>query len=206
MDNKYSQKEIEALRHIRNWIVHNGHTPSIRELMAALNYKSPRSAQDILEQLEGKGAIKKFESGNYQLLNDPEMGPGHAQTIDVPIVGKVACGTPILAEENIEGYVSVSTTIAKKGFSYYLLRAEGDSMDKAGIDDGSLVLVRYQPVAEEGDKVVALIDDSATIKEYHRNDEAIILKPKSTNPSHKPIILTEDFQIQGIVIATITNL
>lgn len=201
----FSQKEIEAIRHIRNWLVHKAHTPSVRELMGALGYKSPRSAQDILGQLEAKGVIKKLTSGDYQLITGPDFGPLHAQTIDVPLVGTVACGSPITAEENIEGFIPVSVSLARPGSRYYLLRASGDSMNEAGINDGDIVLVRQQPAADPGDKVVALIDNEATIKEYHPVKGAIVLKPQSTNQEHKPIILTDDFQIQGVVVATIPN-
>ena len=201
----FSQKEIEAIRHIRNWLTHKAQTPSVRELMGALGYKSPRSAQDILEQLEAKGVIKKLKSGDYQLITAPDFGSLHAQTIDVPLVGTAACGSPITAEENIEGFIPVSVSLAKPGSMYYLLRASGDSMDEGGINNGDMVLVRQQPVADPGDKVVALIDNKATIKEYHPVKGAIVLKPQSTNQEHKPIILTDDFQIQGVVIATIPN-
>lgn len=201
----FSQKEIEAIRHIRNWLAHRAHTPSVRELMGALGYKSPRSAQDILKQLEAKGVIKKLKSGDYQLIMDPDFGSLHAQTIDVPLVGTAACGSPITAEENIEGFIPVSVSLARPGSRYYLLRASGDSMNKAGINDGDIVLVRQQPVADPGDKVVALIDNEATIKEYCPVRGAIVLKPQSINQEHKPIILTDDFQIQGVVVATIPN-
>lgn len=199
-------KELEATRHIRNWLVHHGRTPSVRELMRELKYKSPRSVQDLLQKLEDKKIIKRTKSGNIQLKNDPESTSSHAQTINVPIVGTVSCGSPIWAEENIEGYVAVSTTIAKKGSKYFLLRASGDSMNMAGINDGDLALVKQQPTAQNGDKVVALIDDEATIKEYRHAETSIILTPKSTNPQHSPIILTEDFQIQGVVENVISNM
>ena len=205
-ESPFTKKQIEAIRHIRNWLIHRARTPSIRELMADLGYKSPRSVQDILEQLKEKGVIKKLEGGDYQLVMNPDFGSMHAQTVNIPLVGVVACGTPILAEENIEGYIPVSTSLAKPGLKYYLLQAQGDSMDEAGINEGDLVLVRQQPTANEGDKVVALIDGEATIKEFHRTQNMIILKPKSSKKKHKPIILTDDFQIQGVVIATIPDL
>lgn len=202
---KLTIKQAEAARHIRNWIVHRGRTPSVRDLMAALGYKSPRSAQDILEQLAAKGIIKKFESGDYQLLRDPDLGPAHNQTVNIPIVGLVAAGTPILAEENIEGFVPISTSLAKPGGQYYLLRVQGDSMDEVGINNNDFVLVRQQLVADPGEQVVALIDGEATIKEYHPQEDIVVLKPRSTNPDNKPIILDHDFQIQGIVVASIPN-
>lgn len=205
-DNPFTKRQIDAIRHIRNWIMHRTRTPSVRELMADLGYKSPRSVQDILEQLREKGAIKKLGNGEYQLVMSPDLGSMHAQTINVPIVGAVACGKPMLAEENIEGYIPVSTSLAKPGSKYYLLHAQGDSMDKAGINEGDIVLVKQQSTAIEGDKVVALIDGEATIKEFHHTQNMIILKPKSSNKEHKPIILTDDFQVQGVVVASIPDL
>ena len=207
MDRKeFTHKQFEAIRHIRNALAHQGRTPSVRKLMTALGYKSPKSAQDILEQLEKRGAIKKLQSGGYQLMADPKLGAARTQTIDVPLVGSVACGGPILAEENIEGFIPVSTAIAKPGAKHYLLHAHGDSMDKAGIKNGDMVLVRQQSTAPEGDRVVALIDDAATIKEYRRSNRVVVLMPRSTNRRHKPIILTDDFQVQGVVVAVIPNL
>ena len=136
---------------------------------------------------------------------NPDLGPVHAQTVNIPLVGTAACGVPIFAEENIEGLIPVSTSLAKPGYKYFLLHAKGDSMNRAGINDGDIVLVRQQPNANDGDKVVALVDDEATIKEFHRTNDVVILKPKSSNPDNEPIILTKDFQIQGVVITTISD-
>src|SRR5688572_4982118 len=99
--------ELNALRHIRNSVMHRGRTPSVRELMQSLGYKSPRSAQDVLAQLARKGAIRKLESGDYQLLAEgiANVARTRAETVDVPILGSVAAGAPILAEENIEAFV-----------------------------------------------------------------------------------------------------
>ncbi|MCL5406737.1 MAG: transcriptional repressor LexA [Deltaproteobacteria bacterium] len=196
-------KQLEAIRHIRNWVAHRGRTPSIRELMGNMRYKSPRSVQDIIEQLAAKGIIKKFEDGRYQLIHDPRLGRTHAQTVNVPVVGTVAAGTPILAEENIEGFLPISTSLAKPGNRYFLLRVRGDSMDEAGINDGDFALVKQQPVANSGDRVVALIDNEATVKEFHLEKDVVVLKPRSKNPDNKPIILGRDFQIQGVVVAAV---
>lgn len=202
----FTKKQIEAIRHIRNWLMHRSRTPSIRELMADLGYKSPRSVQDILERLHEKGVIKKLKDGDYQFIMDPNFGSAHAQTVNIPLVGVIACGVPILAEENIEGFIPVSISLAKPGSKYYLLHARGDSMNQTKINDGDLVLVKQQPTANEGDRVVALINDEVTIKEFHSIKNMIVLKPKSSNKEHKPIILTDDFQIQGVVVATLPNL
>jgi repressor LexA len=112
----------------------------------------------------------------------------------------------MLAEENIEGVYPVSTVLARPGARYFLLRARGDSMDEAGIDDGDLLLVRQQQTAQKGDRVVALIDDEATVKEFSRTAEAIVLKPCSSNRSHRSIILTQDFRVLGVVIAVLSDI
>jgi repressor LexA len=204
-DIKLQSKHTEALKYIRNRLMHHGKAPSVRDLMTALGYKSPRSASLIINDLIEKGFLKKRSDGAMQFINDLEPDFSHARTVKVPLVGRVACGLPILAEENIDGMIPVSVNLARPGSKYFLLRALGDSMDKAGINDGDLVLVRQQPVAEDGDIVVALIDDEATVKELRRTKDALILKPKSANKIHQPIILTDNFQIQGLVVATIPN-
>ena len=197
-----SQKAKEALRHIRNSIMHFGKIPSVRELMNAMDYKSPRSAVLLMEELEENGFLEKKSEGGYRLIKDLSEG-NMARTVSVPLVGAVTCGAPMLAEENIEALIPVSTSIAKPGWKYFLLRAKGDSMDKAGINEGDLILVRQQATANNGQNVVALIDDEATVKEYQHKGDFVTLLPKSYNDFHQPIILTRDFQIQGVVVATI---
>lgn len=122
-----------------------------------------------------------------------------SDTIEIPLIGSVSCGLPIFAEENIEAKIPISTKLVKKANDYFLLRASGDSMNKKGINSGDLLLIKQQQVAENGDLVLALIDDDATVKEFINNGNIIILKPHSTNPKHQPIILTSDFRVQGIV-------
>jgi len=206
-EDKLTLKESEALRYIRNSLMHRGRTPSVRELMAYLKYKSPRSATLIINGLIDKGFLKKKVGGDLKLLvRDFEPTSGnHARTVNVPLVGRVACGLPILAEENIEAMIPVSTSLAHPGSRYFFLRAVGDSMNEVDINDGDFVLVRQQQTADDGDIVVALIDDETTIKEFHRKKNAVILKPKSTNKKHHPIILTSNFEIQGVVVTTIPN-
>jgi repressor LexA len=194
-----TDKELEAFRVIRNSILHKGRAPLVRELMKELKYRSPRSVSYILEKLEAKGYISRPSRGQIRLKTDLPGTDSHAQTVNVPLVGSAPCGTPVFAEENIECTYPVSTALAKKSFRYFLLRATGDSMNEKGIQDSNLVLVRQQPTAENGDTVVALIDGKATIKEFHRQSQAVVLKPRSTNKQHQPIILTSDFQILGVV-------
>ena len=196
-----SDKELEALKIIRNYLVHQGRMPSVRELMTGMDYKSPRSSAVLLKNLEEKEILKKKSDGSYQIVDFEilEDFGSRAQTVKIPLLGSVACGMPIFADENIEAEVSISIEMIKSGYKYFLLRAEGDSMDEAGINNGDLLLIRQQQDAENGDKILALIDEEATVREYNKSRGMVILKPKSTNKIHQPIILTSDFRIQGIV-------
>jgi len=200
-----SDKELEAIRQIRNSLMHRGKMPSVREMMTSLGYRSPRSASVLMKKLMSKRILRQKPNGSYQLIDNLHDDTMRAQTVDIPLVGTVACGTPVLAEENIEGMIPVSTKLAKSPHQYFLLKAEGDSMNEKGINDGDLVLVRQQLTADNGDTIIALVDDGATIKEFYRLGDIIILKPKSTNKQHKPIVLTKDFQVQGVVVTAIPN-
>ncbi|GAC1598304.1 MAG: transcriptional repressor LexA [Ginsengibacter sp.] len=199
-----SIKAKEALRHIRNGLMRYGRVPSVRDLMHAMAYKSPRSAMLLMDELAKNGYLEQKDDGSYKLIKDLET-ENSSRTIAVPLVGTVACGIPILAEQNIEAMIPVSTNLARSGSKYFLLRASGNSMDKAGINDGDLLLVKQQPVADNGQNVVALIDDVATVKEFHHRGNVVTLIPRSTNPDHQQIIVQSDFQIQGIVEAVIYN-
>ena len=200
-----TNKELEAIREIRNSRMHVGRIPSIRELMSSLGYRSPRSASLIVDKLIKKGVLRRKEDGGLQFIKSLGDDTTRAQTVNVPLVGMVSCGVPILAEENIQAKIPVSTKLAKPPHRYFLLKAQGDSMNQKGINDGDLVLVRQQTTANQGDSVVALIDDEATIKEFHSGGETVILKPRSSNKNHKPIVLTKDFQVQGVVVTAIGN-
>ncbi|PIQ29110.1 repressor LexA [bacterium (Candidatus Blackallbacteria) CG17_big_fil_post_rev_8_21_14_2_50_48_46] len=198
-----NDRELEAFREIRNSLIKRGRPPSVRELMIDLGYRSPRSAAVLIDRLIEKGLLRRKADGGLQLLAEPELNQDHAQTVNVPLVGTVACGSPILADENIEAVIPVSTKMAKPPHQYFLLKVNGDSMNECQIYDHDLVLIRQQTTADNGDLVVALIDTEATVKEFHRSRNTIILKPRSSNRGHQPIVLTEDFQIQGIVVATL---
>lgn len=200
-----TNKELEAIREIRNSIMHIGRIPSMRELMSSLGYRSPRSASLIVNKLIKKGALRRKDDGSLQFIKSLGDDTTRAQTVDIPLVGVVACGAPILAQENIQAKIPVSIKLARPPHRYFLLKATGDSMNQKGIDDGDFVLVRQQITAKNGDTVVALIDNEATVKEFHEAGETVILKPRSRNKQHQPIVLTKDFQIQGVVVAAIPN-
>ncbi|HEY4506928.1 MAG TPA: transcriptional repressor LexA [Candidatus Paceibacterota bacterium] len=197
--NKTEKKDLQGYAYIRNQIVHSGVTPSLRDIGRVVGYSSPRSAQLMLERLK-KLHLISYSEGVY-MLSKHNNGPSTEKTVDVPLVGSVACGMPSLAEQGPETLVRVSTKIARPGAVYFLLRATGTSMNKSGIKNGDLLLIRQQSTADEGERVVALIDDDATVKHLYHEKGVIILKPNSTDKSHKPIVLSDDFIIQGVVAA-----
>lgn len=190
------KKDSQGYAFIRNQILHSGTTPSLRQIADAVGYSSRHSAEKMLARIEERGLIKRTDNGIRLSGRTPVMSD---RTVDVPLVGSVACGAPSLAEQDYEALIPVSTRIAKPGNDYFLLRAKGSSMNKSGIKNGDLLLIRQQPSAEEGEKIVALINDDATVKHFHREDNVIILRPNSTVKSHKPIVLSDEFMIQGVV-------
>lgn len=205
MQSEITNKEIGAIEAIRSFLMRNSRMPSVRELMRELGYKSPRSASVILEGLQEKGILRKRDDGSWQLvqyeIESTELNS--EQTIKVPLLGTIACGTPILAQENIEALFPVSVKLAKQPGQYFMLRASGDSMNRAGINDGDLLLIRQQESAGDGDIVVALIDDEATVKRLRINEDNVVLVPESDNKSHMPVILSRDFRVQGVVVSAI---
>ncbi|MDE1925059.1 MAG: transcriptional repressor LexA [Patescibacteria group bacterium] len=200
--NEQEKKDLRGYVFIRSKVVHTGVTPSLREIARELNYVSPRSVQLMLQRLENAGLLRYID-GVIKLSQ--KRTPLADRTVEVPLVGSIACGAPSLAEQSPEAILDVSTKIARPGHTYFLLRAVGNSMNKSGIKNGDLVLVRQQPTADEGEKVVALINDDATIKFFHREGDVVVLRPNSTDKKYKPIVLTDGFIIQGVVAAVLPS-
>jgi repressor LexA len=150
-----------------------------------------------------RGLVARKKDGKLTVLKDVELTRGGAYTINIPLVGVAPCGAPLLAEENVEGFVAISKDLARPPHRYFLLRAIGDSMNKAGIKSGDLVLCRQQNSASDGERVVAVVDDEATIKEFRKSGDVVLLTPRSTNKKHRPIVVQKDFAVQGVVIATL---
>ena len=182
-----------------------GRPPTVRELQDLAGFRSPRSVTQYLEALETAGYIRRGAGArNIRILKPPPVEtPEREETIPVPVVGTVAAGLPLLAEENVDEHIPVSTKLARSPFRYFLLHAHGDSMNRAGIEEGDLLLVRQQAAAKPGDGVIALIDDEATVKRFRPLGDAVALEPVSTNARHKPIILAREFRVQGIVVKVI---
>jgi len=200
--NRTKKNDLKGYAFIRNQILHMGVTPSLRVIGTMVGYSSPRSVQLMLERLKKRGLIS-YTNGIIRLASKTTvMGE---QTVDVPLVGSVACGLPSLAEQDAEAVIQVSTKIARPGHNYFILRAHGTSMNRSDINDGDLVLVRQQATAAEGERVVALVNDEATIKHFYRDRDVVVLKPNSTRKEHKPIVLSDEFLIQGVVVATLPS-
>jgi len=204
---KLTQKQEEFFNILTDFIRREKIPPTNREILKTMGLKSPRSVVQYLDILEEGGYIQRGKGArNIKILKSPYDNNNSSKTVKVPVVGYVPCGVPFLAEENIEKQIVVSEKIAKPPYKYFMLRAIGDSMNKAGINNGDLVLVRQQVIANNGDMVVALIDDEATIKRLRLHKDHIILEPDSTNPEHCPIVLERDFRIQGVVVKSMPEI
>lgn len=194
--NTLTTKQQRVLVAIKEFVRTKNRMPTRQELANILGYKSVNSIQQYLSVLKIKGYLNINKNKSRGVVVEDDK----INIISIPLVGSVPCGTPVLAEENIEAYVPVDTLIIhNKPKDYFFLKAFGDSMDDEGIDDGDLLLIESKPTANPGEIVLALIGDEATIKIYKPNKDYIALVPKSKNPVHKPIILTNDVVIQGVV-------
>ncbi len=191
---KLTSKQRDVLLAISDLTQKNGYSPALREIMEYLGYNSISSVQRHTDALKKKGALS---SHKYQQRN-LKVKKYFQKMRNIPLVGSAPCGEPLLAVQNIEAYIPYSVKGDDK--DYFFLRAVGDSMNKADINNGDLVLIKKQFNAESGDTVVALMGDEATIKIIKKNKNYIILEPRSTNPIHKPIYVFDQLQIQGKVV------
>lgn len=191
-----SKKQEEILNYIKNEILERGFPPAVREICQAVGLKSTSSVHSHLESLERNGYIRRDPTKPRAIeILDESFNMIRREMVNVPIIGTVAAGQPILAEQNIEGYFPIPTEYMPNKQSF-MLKVKGESMINAGIFDGDKVLVKQQATAENGDIVVALVDDSATVKTYYKENGHYRLQPE--NDSMDPIIV-EDVQILGKV-------
>lgn len=186
---KISAKQQEILEYIKQEILHKGYPPAVREICEAVHLRSTSSVHAHLETLENKGYIRRDATKPRAIeIVDDQFNLTRRELVNVPIVGQVAAGQPILAEENIEDYFPIPAGMMPNKESF-MLKVKGESMINAGILNGDLILVQQQTTAENGDKVVALIDDSATVKTYYKEDGHYRLQPE--NDYMDPIIVDE---------------
>jgi repressor LexA len=198
---KITDRQRKVLEGVYRIAQEKGYPPTVREIGEKLGLRSSCTVQRHLEALERKGYIRrsptKARSIEIVQAEDPTMVP--VPMVPVPVVGAVAAGQPILAAENIEEVFPLPRDIVKDD-QCFMLQVKGDSMIQAGIFDRDYVVVRQQPYAEDGDIVVALLGDEATVKYFRRRRNRIYLDP--ANPSMQPIIAT-DVKIIGKVVMSI---
>ncbi len=197
MDRQLTSKQKEVLVAIRDYAHKNGISPTLEAIRKLLNYTSLSSVQRHTDELKRKGYL--VDSRGISLIKDSEK-------VQIPLVGQISAGTPLLAIENVEAYVPYdSSKLQGDADDYFFLRATGDSMNKSNIndktiDDGDCVLVKKQPTADFGSRVVALIGDDATVKKMVEGEGCIKLMPESDNDKNKPFYMFDDFTVQGIAV------
>ncbi len=194
-DVSLNAQEQRVLEYIKEQIKDTGYPPSVREICAALGFKSTSSAHQYIWRLAEKGYIDKGD-----LKTRAIRVKGSEPTIAVPIVGKVAAGEPILATENIEDYMSIGQSFFSQDSlknENFILKVQGESMINAGINDGDYIIVSKQDTARNGQIVVALIENEATVKTFYKEKDYVRLQPE--NDTMNPIIV-KDVKIIGKVI------
>lgn len=193
---KISDKQREILEYIKQEILQRGYPPAVREICEAVHLKSTSSVHSHLETLEKNGYIRRDPTKPRAIeILDDEFNLTRREVVNVPMIGRVAAGEPILAEQNIQDYFPIPVEYMPNAESF-MLKVKGESMINAGILSGDTVLVQRQSSAQNGDMVVALVDDSATVKTFYKEDGHYRLQPE--NDTMEPIIV-EDCEILGKV-------
>ncbi|MBQ9135445.1 MAG: transcriptional repressor LexA [Lachnospiraceae bacterium] len=193
---KISTKQQEILEYIKDEILKKGYPPTVREICETVHLKSTSSVHSHLETLEKNGYIRRDPTKPRAIeICDDSFQMVRTEMVSLPVVGTVAAGQPILAEENIASYFPVPAEVVPSGESF-VLKVKGDSMINAGIYNGDQIFVQCCNTARNGDTVVALVDDSATVKTFYKEDGHIRLQPE--NDTMDPIIV-DDCQILGKV-------
>ncbi|MCR5553359.1 MAG: transcriptional repressor LexA [bacterium] len=198
MSYKTEAKLMKVLDYICDYSDEKGFPPTVREIGKELGIGSTATVSYYLTKLADGGFIKKADFKNRCL--EVIYNPNRPSRLGIPVVGKVAAGLPITAIENIDDYVSLPSNIFNTNDDLFILNVTGESMINAGIYDGDKIIVRKQSDAKNGDKVIALIDDSATVKTFYKENGHIRLQPE--NDTMEPIIVP-DCQILGIVVGLI---
>ena len=194
---KISPKQKEILEYIKSQKLERGFPPAVRDICEAVHLKSTSSVHSHLETLEKNGYIRRDPTKPRAIeILDDSFNFMRREMVNVPIIGRVAAGEPILAEQNVENYFPIPMEYMPNNQTF-MLRVKGESMVNAGILSGDMVLVEQLSTAHDGDMVVALIEDGATVKTFYKEDGYIRLQPE--NDTMEPIIVS-DVQILGKVI------
>ncbi|MBO5073209.1 MAG: transcriptional repressor LexA [Eubacterium sp.] len=194
---RISKKQEEILTYIKTQILEKGYPPAVREICAAVNLKSTSSVHSHLETLEKNGYIRRDPTKPRAIeIVDDEFNLTRREMRNIPVIGQVAAGQPIFAEQNISGYFPLLSETLPAG-NLFMLDVRGDSMINVGIYDGDRIIVQQTPEAKNGDIVVALVEDSATVKTYYKEKGRYRLQPE--NDSMDPIYVN-DVVILGKVV------
>lgn len=199
MGKNLSQRQAEILKYIQKTLDERGYPPSVREICAAVGLKSTSTVHSHLVNLERKGYLHRDPTKPRAI----KVVGDHTSLVRVPIVGRVTAGEPILAVENIEDTFPLPVNFIKTNDNVFMLTIRGDSMINAGILDGDFIIVRQQSSADDGDIVVALIGDEATVKRFFRENGYFRLQPE--NDAMKPL-LCKDVVILGKAIGIIRKI
>ena len=193
---RITEKQREILEYIKQEILNKGYPPTVRELCDAVHLKSTSSIHSHLESLEKNGYIRRDPSKPRAIeIVDDNFNLTRREVVNVPIVGSIAAGQPLLAIQNIDNYFPIPAEYMPNQETF-MLRVKGDSMINVGIFSGDVILVKQQSTASNGDIVAALVDDSATVKTFYKENDHIRLQP--ANDTMEPIIVP-DCQILGVV-------
>ena len=197
MSQKITDKQRQILEYMKEQILSKGYPPSVREICAAVGLKSTSSVHSHLETLEERGYIRRDPTKPRAIeIVDDTFNLTRRELVNVPILGNVAAGQPLLADDNINGYFPLPPEYVNNSQTF-MLTVKGESMINIGIFDGDMVVVEQTNVARNGEVVVALIEDSATVKTFYKEKDYIRLQPE--NDSMDPIIV-QDCLIMGRVI------
>ena len=191
-----SDKQLEIYEFLKIYTENKGYPPSVREICEAVNLRSTSTVHGHLKRLEKKGLIKR-DPTKPRALEIIEMSNNKKEMLNIPIIGKVTAGAPILATENIEDTFPIPIEYIKHNDELFILKVTGDSMINAGINDGDYAIIEKAPTAENGEIVVALIENEATIKTFYKEKDHIRLQPE--NDTLSPIIV-EDCSILGKLV------
>ncbi len=194
---RLTPRQEKIFKFIKDEVRSKGYPPSVREIGEAVGLRSSSTVHAHLEKLEKKGYIRR-DPTKPRAIEVLDESVQDAYMVSLPVLGRVTAGQPILAQQNIEEFIDVPSQFVKPGASQFVLRVKGDSMVNAGILDGDLVLVRQQNQAENGEIIVALLEDEATVKRFFREDDTIRLQPE--NPAYAPIE-SPDVVVLGKVMA-----
>ena len=204
MSKKLTQRQEEILELISHYVTEKGYAPTYQELANDLNIKSKYAILKHIDSLVAKGYLMKDSSARTLRIIHPDYLPETQNDVQLPLIGRVAAGYPILADENIERYVSIPRALIKSEGRYFALRVRGDSMIDAGIHDDDLVVVHSTQTAYHRDIVVALVNEEVTVNRLVKEQGPPYLKAE--NPQYADIYPEREWSIQGKVVGLIREM